>query len=264
MSTHGNDKLLVSVKDGIKRITFNAPERRNAVDQEMMERLRDILEETVTDNSRVVILTGAGDAFCAGADVKGMRRRDGEPFDVTEHLRRVTNPTILALRTMPKPVIARVHGPAVGIGCNYALAADIRIASTAAQFGQVFSRIGLIPDGGGTYFLPRLVGYAKAFELMVTGDVITAEQAFAMGLVNRVVPFEELDAEVDRWAARLNSAPAVAFAGIKKALAYGETHTLAEALDCEAVTQAACFQSEDFREGVAAFVEKRKAVFRGR
>jgi 2-(1,2-epoxy-1,2-dihydrophenyl)acetyl-CoA isomerase len=262
--TDTSEKLLVSLKDGVKRITFNVSERRNAVDTDMTARLRDILEETARDSSRVVVLTGAGDAFCAGADVKGMRQPTSGPFDVTEHLRRVANPAILSLRTMPKPVIARVHGAAVGIGCNYALAADIRIASTAAQFGQVFSRIGLIPDGGSTYFLPRLIGYAKAFELMVTGELIDAQQALALGLVNRVVPPEALDAEVDRWAARLASGPGLAFAGIKKALSFGETHGLTEALDCEAVTQAACFGSHDFREGIAAFVEKRKPVFQGR
>lgn len=262
--TGTSEKLLVHLSNGVKRITFNVPERRNAVDVEMTARLRDVLDETAGDSSRVVVLTGSGDAFCAGADVKGMRQRGAEPFDVTEYLRRVTNPAILALRTMPKPVIARVHGPAVGLGCNYALAADIRIASTAAQFGQMFSKIGLIPDGGGTYFLPRMLGYAKAFELMVTGELIDAQQALALGLVNRVVPPEDLDAEVDRLAARLAGGPALAFAGIKKALSYGETHSLAEALDCEAATQAVCFASEDFREGVAAFIEKRKPVFQGR
>lgn len=257
------EKLLVTVRDGVKRITFNVPERRNAVDREMTERLRDLVEEAAKDDSKVVILTGAGEAFCAGADVKGMQASGGDAFDVTNYLRRLVNPTILALRAMPKPVIARVHGPAVGIGCNYALAADIRIASTAAQFGQVFSKIGLIPDGGSTYLAPRLIGYARAFEWMVTGELIDAARALAVGLVNRVVSPESLDDEVDRWAARLASGPTLAFAGIKRALAYGETHTLAEALENEAVSQAICFGSRDFREGVAAFVEKRKPVFRG-
>jgi len=256
------DKLVVTSSNGIKRIVFNAPERRNAVDAEMVERLLEVVLETAGDDTRVLILTGAGDAFCAGADVKGMLGRAGG-FDVTEHLRRLTNPTIAALREMPKPVIARVHGPAVGIGCNYALAADIRIASTEARFGQVFSKIGLIPDGGSTYLLPRLVGYAKAFELMVTGEVIDARTAEALGLVTRVVEPEALDAATEEWAARLSRGPGVAIGGIKKALLYGETHSLAEALDFEAVTQAECFRSEDFREGVKAFVEKRRPAFRG-
>lgn len=258
------ERLTVTLEGGVKRITFNAPERRNAVDREMIESLYDVVQETAADSSRVVILTGAGDAFCAGADVKGMLGRDTGSFDVTAHLQQLTNPTILALRQMPKPVIARVHGPAVGLGCNYALAADLRFASTEARFGQVFSKIGLIPDGGSTHLLPRLIGYAKAFELMATGELITAADALALGIVNRVAPLAELDALVEEWAARLAAGPTVALAGIKKALAHGETHTLAEALDFEAVTQASCFRSQDFREGIAAFVEKRRPAFQGR
>ena len=254
-------RLLVSLTDGVKRITFNAPERRNAVDRATSERLLEVVQETAHDESKVVVLTGAGEAFCAGADLSASRPGSG---DVTDFLRRVVNPTILALREMPKPVIARVHGHAVGIGCNYALAADIRIASSDAKFGQVFCKIGLIPDGGSTYFLPRMIGYPKAFEWMATGAIIDAKQAQEFGLLNAVVPFKELDAAVDEWCARLRSGASLAIAGIKRALSYGESHTLAEALDCEAVTQHACFQSDDFREGVAAFREKRKAVFQGR
>jgi len=254
-------RLLVSLQDGVKRITFNAPERRNAVDRATTERLLEVVRETARDESKVVVLTGTGDSFCAGADLSAVK--PGES-DVTEYLRRVVNPAILALREMPKPVIARVHGHAVGIGCNYALAADIRIASTEAKFGQVFSKIGLIPDGGSTYFLPRMIGYAKAFEWMAAATIIDAQQASALGIVNRVVPLAELDAIVDDWCRRLRSMATLAIAGIKRALSYGESHTLAEALDCEAVTQKSCFDSADFREGVAAFREKRKAVFHGK
>jgi 2-(1,2-epoxy-1,2-dihydrophenyl)acetyl-CoA isomerase len=254
-------RLLVTLNDGIKRITFNAPDRRNAVDRATSERLLEVVQETARDESKVVVLTGAGDAFCAGADLSSSRP-GGD--DVTDFLRRVVNPTVLALREMPKPVIARVHGHAVGVGCNYALAADIRVASTEAKFGQVFSKIGLIPDGGSTYFLPRMIGYPKAFEWMVTGAIIDAQQAAEFGLVNCVVPLKELDAVVDEWCARLRSGAALAIAGIKRALSYGESHTLAEALDNEAITQQTCYQSHDFREGVAAFREKRKAVFQGR
>jgi len=257
------DKILVTLENGIKRITFNAPDRRNAVDPEMVERLHHLVLETARDATRVLVLAGAGDAFCAGADVKGMLSR-GRAFDVTEHLRRLTNPTIVALREMAKPVIAAVHGPAVGIGCNYALAADIRVASTEARFGQVFSRIGLIPDGGSTYLLPRLVGYSRAFELMASGELVDAGRALALGLVSRVVPPAELDGAVQEYAERLAAGPAVAYAGLKRALIYAETHSLAEALDYEAVTQADCFRSDDFREGVSAFVEKRRPVFQGR
>jgi 2-(1,2-epoxy-1,2-dihydrophenyl)acetyl-CoA isomerase len=253
-------RLLVELKNGVKRITFNAPERRNAVDRATSERLLEVVQETARDESRVVILTGAGDAFCAGADLSTSKPGGG---NVTDFLRRVVNPTILALREMPKPVIARVHGHAVGVGCNYALAADIRIGTTEAKFGQVFSKIGLIPDGGSTYFPPRMIGYPKAFEWMVAGAIIDAQQAADWGLINAVVPLKDLDEVVDQWIARLRSGPLLAYAGIKRALSYGESHTLAEALDFEAVTQQTCYESDDFREGVAAFREKRKAVFQG-
>jgi 2-(1,2-epoxy-1,2-dihydrophenyl)acetyl-CoA isomerase len=254
-------RLLVSLENGVKRITFNAPERRNAVDRATSERLLEVVQETARDESKVVVLTGAADAFCAGADLSTSKPGGG---DVTEFLRRVVNPTILALRQMPKPVIARVHGHAVGVGCNYALAADIRVASTEAKFGQVFSKIGLIPDGGSTYFLPRMIGYPKAFEWMATGAIIDAQQASEFGLVNCVVPLKDLDEVVEEWCRRLCSMATLAIAGIKRALSYGESHTLAEALDFEAVTQQTCYESEDFREGVAAFREKRKAIFQGK
>src|SRR5437762_10998439 len=233
-------RLLVTLKDGVKRITFNAPERRNAVDRATSERLLEVVQETARDDTKVVVLTGAGEAFCAGADLTSSRP-GGD--DVTEFLRRVVNPTILALREMPKPVIARVHGHAVGIGCNFALAADIRIASTAAKFGQVFSKIGLIPDGGSTYFLPRMIGYPQAFELMVTGEIFDAQKALALGIVNRVVPFEELDATVNEWAERLSAGASLAIAGIKRALSYGQSHTLAEALGAEVATHQTCAEA---------------------
>ena len=168
---------------------------------------------------------------------------------------------MLRMRALAKPVIARVHGPAVGVGFNYALACDIIIASEQASFAQLFIKIGLMPDGGGTYFLPRLVGYHKAFELMATGDELSAREAQALGIINRVVPLQGLDREVDNLAARLAQSPAVALAKIKAGLNHGERAELAAALDWEAVNQADCFHSPDFREGVTAFVEKRRAVF---
>ena len=183
---------------------------------------------------------------------------------MTEFLQRLTNPTIRALREMPKPVIARIPGVATGVGCNYALACDIRIASTNARFGQVFSRIGLVPDGGGSYVLPRMIGYARAFELMATGEVFGVEKALQLGLVNRVVAPEQLDAVVDEMAGKLAAGPSLAFAAIKRNLAYGETHSLAETLDQEAVEQRICVESHDFIEGTTAFVEKRPARFEGR
>ena len=257
------DKLVVTLEGGIKQITFNRPERRNSVDAETVELLHEAIDRSAHDDSKVVILTGAGDAFCAGADLQGTGSADIRSIDVTASLRERTNPTILAMRNLKKPVIARVHGAAAGVGCNYALACDIIIASDKARFGQVFVKIGLMPDGGSTYFLPRLVGYAKAFELMATGDLISAHEALALGMINRVVAFEELDSAVDELANRLAGSPSIALAKIKEGLNSGAHSDLATALDFEAVNQADCFRSKDFAEGVRAFLEKRKPQFRG-
>jgi len=256
-----SDRLLVSLEAGVKRITFNNPARRNSIDFETMRRLTEAIKESFEDETRVIVITGAGDSFCAGADLQaglsGVR-------DVTTDLREVINPGVMAMRSLPKPIIARVHGHAAGIGCNYALAADIIVASDQAFFSQAFIKIGLMPDGGGTYFLPRLVGYNKAFELMALGDSVPAQQAFEMGMINRVVAPAELDATVDAMAERLASAPAIALAKIKAGLANGLQSDLASALEFEAAGQGECFRSADFIEGVAAFLQKRKAVFTGK
>jgi 2-(1,2-epoxy-1,2-dihydrophenyl)acetyl-CoA isomerase len=256
-----SDRLLVSLEAGVKRITFNNPARRNSIDFETMQRFTEAIKESFEDETRVIVITGAGDSFCAGADLQaglsGAR-------DVTTDLREVINPGVLAMRSLPKPIIARVHGHAAGIGCNYALAADIIVASDRAFFSQAFIKIGLMPDGGGTYFLPRLVGYNKAFELMALGDPVPAQQAFEMGMINRVVALAELDATVDTMAERLASAPAIALAKIKAGWANGLQSDLASALEFEAAGQGECFRSADFIEGVAAFLQKRKAVFTGK
>lgn len=257
--TNGPENLLVTLQDGIKRITINRPERRNSVDLETVALLREAIAQSGDDDTRVVILTGAGESFCAGADLAATSERDIADFNVTRSLREGVNPTILAMRALPVPIIARVHGHAVGVGCNYALACDLIVASEQAVFGQVFVRIGLMPDGGGTFFLPRLVGYHKAFELMATGDIISARDAYQLGLVNRIVPFAELDATVDALAARLAASPRVALAKIKAAL--NHALDLSGALDFEAVNQESCLHSADFIEGVTAFLQKRKAVF---
>jgi 2-(1,2-epoxy-1,2-dihydrophenyl)acetyl-CoA isomerase len=254
-------KLLVTLEGGIKRITINRPERRNSVDHEMIQLLRDSILHSESDGTRVVILTGAGDSFCAGADLAATSAGDIASYDVTRSIRENVNPTIMAMRALPVPIIARVHGHAVGVGHNYALACDMIIASEQAHFGQVFVKIGLMPDGGSTFFLPRIVGYQKAFELMAMGDIISAGDAMRLGLVNRVVPLAELDATVDSLAARLAAAPQAALASIKAGLNHSAQSDLASALDFEAVNQDTCFHSQDFMEGVAAFIQKRKAVF---
>jgi 2-(1,2-epoxy-1,2-dihydrophenyl)acetyl-CoA isomerase len=262
--TDSSEKLLVTLEDGIKRITINRPERRNSVDHETIRLLRDAIRHSETDYTRVIILTGAGESFCAGADLAATSASDIANYDVTQAIRENVNPTIMAMRQLPVPIIARVHGHAVGVGHNYALACDMIIASEQALFGQVFVKVGLMPDGGSTFLLHRLVGYQKAFELMAMGEIIGAEEALRLGLVNRVVPFAELDATVDGIAARLASAPQIALSKIKAALNHSAHSDLASALEFEAVNQDACFHSQDFMEGVAAFIQKRKAVFGGK
>lgn len=254
-------KLILTKENKVARITFNRPARRNALDDETLRLLADAMREVAEDDSRVVVLTGAGDSFCSGADLTSLRATEIANFDVTKNLRETTNSIVLAMRALPKPIIARVHGHAVGAGANFALACDIIIASEQANFGQLFIKIGLMPDGGGTYFLPRTIGYAKAFELMATGEIIRANEALSLGMINRVVAFEQLDATVDAFAARLAQSPAVALANIKAGLNHNERALLAAALDFEAVHQADCFHSPDFIEGVTAFIEKRAPIF---
>lgn len=259
-----SQKILVSLEKGVKRITINNPARRNALDFDSFQFLAETIKQSAEDETKVIVLTGAGDSFCAGADLQALNPGDAAGNDVTASLRAGVNPGIRAMRDLPKPIIARVHGHAAGVGCNYALAADIIIASEAAFFGQVFVKIGLMPDGGGTYFLPRAVGYNRAFELMALGDPVPAQQAYEMGMINRVVPVAELDATVSSLAERLAASPGVALGRIKAALNAALQSDLAAALEFEAVNQGACFRSEDFKEGVAAFLQKRKPDFKGK
>jgi enoyl-CoA hydratase/carnithine racemase len=255
------DKLQVTLDAGVKRITFNNPARRNAVDFEMFEAFAAAVEESAHDESRVVVITGAGDFFCAGLDMKSIDPRGLAGMDIAQRIRELINPPVLRLRTMPKPVVARVHGPAAGIGFSYVLASDVVVASEEATFSQSFVRVGLMPDGGATHLLPALVGRAKAFELMATGDTLSATEAHSLGLVGRVVPRAELDAVCDELAARLAAAPQPSLARIKAALNLSEQQALAAALDFEAEGQAACFRSPDFLEGATAFMQKRAPQF---
>ena len=258
MST--DKKLLVTLDRGVKRITFNRPERRNAIDFEMFAEFSEAIKESAEDERASSSSRVAGDSFCAGLDLSAITPRI-KKLDVAASVRELINPPILGMRALGKPVIARVHGAAVGIGFSYVLASDIRVASDSASFSQSFVRIGLMPDGGSTYFLPRLVGHARAFELISSGATLTAEEAHALGLVNRVVPHAELDAVVDELASRIAASPQPALARIKAALSRGEQAELAAALEFEAEGQADCFRSNDFLEGVTAFMQKRAPEF---
>ena len=256
-----NDKLQVTLDGGVKRITFNNPARRNAIDFGMFEAFAAAVEESATDASRVIVITGAGDAFCSGLDLGSISPAELASMDLAASVRELINPPVRRMRELGKPFVARVAGPAAGIGFSYVLASDFVVASEDATFSQSFVRVGLMPDGGATHLLPALVGRAKAFELMATGDTLSARDAERLGLVGRVVPRADLDAVVDELAARLAAAPQPSLANIKAALNLSEQQALAASLDFEAEGQARCFASADFLEGATAFMQKRAPQF---
>ena len=259
------EHIHVTDVDGIKTITLNRPDKLNAFIGHMRRDLAEALEHTGSDRgTRVVIITGAGRAFCAGGDIafmaELMKRRDAEEFSrILGAGRRV----ILAIRQMTKPVIAAINGPASGAGCNLALACDLRIAANTATFSQSFAKVGLHPDWGGTYFLPRLVTPNKACEMFFLGESIDAAEAARLGIVNQVVPPEELESATMQLAQRLRAAPPIALAAAKHAVYMSQTAELEEMLRYETEAQLRCFDSDDGHEGVHAFLEKREPKFTG-
>ena len=257
--------ITTELRDRIATITLNRPEKLNAFSGTMREELLDALVVAEHDAAcRVVIVTGAGRAFCAGGDVDFMSglQRAG---DVTafRKLLDAGRDVVLQIAAMEKPVIASVNGMAAGAGCNLALACDYRIASDAAKLGETFVKIGLHPDWGGTWLLPRLVGRSRAAELLMTGRIVDANEALAIGMVDRVVPAAELASETAKLAQSIAAAPPIAVAGIKRALAAAERNDLRAQLDLEAEHQLQAFQSRDAAEGMNAFFEKRPPEFRG-
>lgn len=259
------ENILVSEVEGIVTITLNRAEKLNAFIGHMRRDLAEALEQAGSDRGvRVVIITGSGRAFCAGGDVGFMahllERNDADEFArILGAGRRV----ILAIRSMTKPVIAAINGPASGAGCNLAFACDLRIASTAATFSQSFLKVGLHPDWGGTFFLPRLVTPNKACELFFLGDTIDAEEAARLGIVNRVVAPDDLEAVTMQFAQRLRASPPLALAAAKQAVYMSDHSDLEEMLRYETEAQLRCFQSNDGQEGIRAFLDKREPVFTG-
>ena len=259
--------LLYEAKDGIATLTLNRPERLNALGDTLREDLLDALTRTAADpDVRVMIVTGAGKGFCAGGDVKAMNeaKETGRERPLLDKIAPSRDRTLLAMRDAPQPIIAAVNGAAAGAGMNLALGCDIRIASTAARFSQAFVRRGLHPDWGGTYFLPRAVGMARAAELIFTGDVIDATEALRIGLVSRVVSPEELMPAAHELARKIAAGPPVAIRLAKRAIYKNAESDLRSALEFETFAQNACFDTEDAREGIRAFVDKRAPVFKGR
>ena len=256
------ETVIYEVRDGVATITLNRPERLNAINERIARELGAALEEAASDASaRCVILTGAGRGFCAGMDLSVL---DGNgTFQAGDVLRSWYHPVIRRLANIEKPVVAAVNGTAAGAGASLALACDIRIAGAKASFLQAFVRIGLVPDSGATYFLPRLIGYSRALELAMLGDVVDAENALRLGMVSRVVPQEDLLAETTALAKRLAEGPTLALALTRKAMVFGSNADLESALDYEADLQTLAASTADSMEGVTAFREKRPARFVG-
>jgi 2-(1,2-epoxy-1,2-dihydrophenyl)acetyl-CoA isomerase len=259
-------EILIENGQGVARVTLNRPEALNAFAGEMRQELIVALDRIGADeNTRCVVLTGAGRGFCSGGDVKAMKslQLEGDVEGFSKLLEAGKN-IVNKIRELPQPVIAMVNGVAAGAGCNLALACDYRVASTEARFGQTFVKIGLHPDWGGTWFLPRLVGTSKALEMAMTGRMVEAAEALEIGMIDRLVDAERLDEETMRLANAIAAGPPLAIREMKKAVYAAATNTLEEQLTLEVSIQKHAFLSADSREGIEAFLEKRAAHFRGR
>ncbi len=247
---------------GVARITLNRPDRLNSFTAAMHAELRDVLAHL--GDARVVVLTGAGRGFCAGQDLNDRAVVPGEAVDLGETVEACWNPLIRTLTSLPQPVIARVNGVAAGAGANIALACDLVVAAKSAKFIQSFSGIGLIPDSGGSWALPRLVGQARALGLALTGEPLPAERAAEWGLIWKCVDDDQLDAEVDALANKLASLPPLGLAAIKSIIRSTWARTLDQELDLQRDEMRRLGFTQDYREGVAAFLEKRAPTFTGK
>lgn len=260
-----SETVLYDLADGVATITLNRPEAMNSLIVESKLALRDALERAAADPEvRAVVLTGAGRAFCAGQDLKehGDNLAAGRGLNGT--VRDHYNPVVRLISTLPKPVVASVNGVAAGAGASLAWACDLIIASEKASFLMAFAGIGLAPDSGASWTLQRLVGRAKAAELILLAEPVRAPQALELGLVNRVVPAEELAAETQALATRLAAGPTVAYGAIKSALDFAASHSLADALEREAELQDLCAKTADHQAATAAFLKKETPTFEGR
>ena len=259
------EQITWEVAERVGWIRLNRPGKLNALTSQMAEETIEAMERAAeTPDVRCVVITGEGRGFCAGQDLTEFRERGLEELDVAEHLRSGYNRLIAAIVGLPKPVIAGVNGVAAGAGLSLACACDVRMASEAALFMQAFVKIGLVPDSGGTWLLPRIVGPARALELSITGERIDAAEALRIGLVGRVVGAEQFPKELESYAQALAAGATRAIGVTKRVLAENAGADLAEALEREALAQAQLIGSPDFMEGVQAFLEKRPPKFEGR
>lgn len=255
--------LKYSVEQGVATITLNRPDVYNALNDEITYELQDALKAVSKDDQvRVVVLTGEGKAFCSGQDLKAASGNQKRSFLQSLHKR--YNPIISAMRALPKPIVGRVNGVAAGAGCSLALACDVIVASEEATLIEVFINIGLVPDSGSSYFLPRTVGMNKAFELCGMGNRVNATEAVSIGLINKAVPAAELDTAVKFYTDYFAKAPTKSIGLIKKMLNKSVTSSLDEMLEYEAYCQEIAGTSADYKEGVTAFLEKRKPNFTGK
>jgi enoyl-CoA hydratase/carnithine racemase len=260
------DTIRYEVADRVATITLNRPERMNAFNPEMLDAWHDRLAEAQTDDAvQVIVVTGAGKAFCSGGDINRMgERRETTPLerksDLADHVQRIP----LLLEAIDKPVICAINGAATGAGMDFALQCDLRYAAESARLGETYVRVGLVPGAGGTWFLPRLVGTAKALELFWTGDLISAQEAERLGIVNRVLPDAELMSFVRRMASRIAEGPPLSIRFIKRAVYQGMRLDLRTSLDLISSHFAVVSSSADHKEAVAAWQEKRKPKFSGR
>jgi 2-(1,2-epoxy-1,2-dihydrophenyl)acetyl-CoA isomerase len=256
--------ILTDLAEGVLTITLNRPEVLNAFNDQMAEDVQDALKKAERDEAvRCLVLTGAGKGFCAGQDLSAMKERFGE-VSIRAHLQKTYNPIVSKLRALEKPVIAQLNGAAAGAGLGLALACDLRYAAAGAKLRVAFNGIALAPDSAVSFHLPRLIGYARAYELAVTNQPMTAEEALPLGLVNNVFPADQLALAVREIAARLAQGPTKAFGLTKRAMNKAPQLTVDEALDYEAHLQEIASRTADHKEGAAAFLEKRPPVFVGK
>jgi 2-(1,2-epoxy-1,2-dihydrophenyl)acetyl-CoA isomerase len=259
-----SDTILYAIADNVATITFNRPEVRNAFNDQMADELPVALKNAERDEAvRCIVITGAGQGFCAGQDLAAIRDRGAE-VSFRDHLKKTYNPIVSKLRSIEKPVVAAINGAAAGAGWGIALACDIRYASEAAKFRLAFIGIGLAPDSGTSYFLPHIIGLGKALELAYTNDLVDANTALSLGLVNKVVPADQLMPATLEFAKKLAQGPTRGMGLTKRAMNHALMVDLNQALDYEAHTQEIAGRSQDHHEGVQAFLEKRSPKFVGK